>query len=580
MPSKSIPPEIGDYLMQGGLALFCATLSGPMAMISLFGAFVHLTLAGQPRIAYGPVYMSLAAAYFGTKRHWADNLLPAHQIAVRIGIAAALVLRYVFDAYIFPYGGKVAKATGKYSTAMLLVHVQRAMRGADFMCRVYYPTTPRKGAERIPYLMYGMGIAQGIGRFMKLPSFLFSWLRFTQPWCYDADPETAPVAKGAGQDSGMSVPAGKLPVAVFSHGLSGSADLHACLIGEMCSKGWVVLAPDHADGTAAFMQYDDGYKGWYEPLTREQRADRTLEWKRRHEQVRHRVREVAACMDIACELAQERGLPSIKKPAPKAKQSRSDADSKLRVEDGDEVDEDLEDVENDDMKLLKIILGGAIAADDGTAATAGSGGVQVTVIGHSFGGATAFAACEGDSRIGCVVGLDPWAFPLTAATLSRGLGHAAICALVCEGWGIWKENDVAMRLLFDDAYRARYAKEGAVAGTLKIHNSNGIAEDGTVSGDFAAERGDRIHAASTYVCLKSTKHQSFTDFATLAETLARMLGNIGKAPGVDQVDWIRHILLTYPAWHAKWKAAGGHGPAYLPPAAVQDKLFALSADRY
>jgi len=52
-----------------------------------------------------------------------------------------------------------------------------------------------------------------------------------------------------------------LPVVVFSHGLGGSRSLYSLICGELASQGYVVLAIEHADGTACAAKLAGGH-GW------------------------------------------------------------------------------------------------------------------------------------------------------------------------------------------------------------------------------------------------------------------------------------------------------------------------------
>lgn len=83
-------------------------------------------------------------------------------------------------------------------------------------------------------------------------------------------------------------------------GPSTAADCYvSSVIVDWVSRGYIVFAPEHADGSAAFTAFPDGYRLPYQPLSPEQRKDRSLEYERRHAQVKQRARELSACIDVA-----------------------------------------------------------------------------------------------------------------------------------------------------------------------------------------------------------------------------------------------------------------------------------------
>jgi alpha-beta hydrolase superfamily lysophospholipase len=548
------------------------------------------------------MYFAALAPLLGARKGGLQGWDPLYLVLLRLAIALAVILSVLLDRAVFPFQGRPLPATGRYATASLSAQVTR--RGMDFMMRVYYPALPRPGADRLPYLLYGPKVMEGVASMFRFPAFLFTWAQYTRPWCYDGDPTFCPPVPAAGADSGMPVPPGRFPVAVLSFGLGGSPDTYSALISELCSKGWVVIAPEHADGTGAYTAFEDGYKIWYEHLTDRERTDRSLEWKRRHDQLRMRVGELQACVDMAVELAHDGGTPprvvvapgaagssrrgpALAKAAPKPALS-----PKLRVED-DGVDE--RDVvaaadvkEKDEMSLLRMMLGGRVAADDGSAGTARVAGCGVYLIGHSFGGASVLLTGEADTRVSAVLGLDPWAMPMSAAVLSRGLPRVPVCALVSEAWGVWRENDTAMRMLFDGAYRGAHVGAAGsppvLAGTLPMRDSNGVDKAGAVMPGFAVEEGTAVggvHPFASYLLLKDSRHHSFSDMALLAEGLTRtVFKGIGRRPAAEQLEDVRRVVTSYPIFAAGLGGAGGKGGAaataggrYQVPPAVKARIL-------
>jgi len=55
-----------------------------------------------------------------------------------------------------------------------------------------------------------------------------------------------------------SINGGKIPMAVFSHGLYGTADIYSHQVMSMAANGIVVLVVNHSDGSAPIMKLEDG----------------------------------------------------------------------------------------------------------------------------------------------------------------------------------------------------------------------------------------------------------------------------------------------------------------------------------
>jgi len=101
------------------------------------------------------------------------------------------------------------------------------------------------------------------------------------------------VAKGGD----MSQRCAKYPVILFSHGLGGTPDCYRVLIEELVSLGFVVVAPEHSDQSAAFTQLTDGTRTPYRKLTPAEQSDEEKSYALRHAQLQQRVRELQLAME-------------------------------------------------------------------------------------------------------------------------------------------------------------------------------------------------------------------------------------------------------------------------------------------
>jgi platelet-activating factor acetylhydrolase len=174
-----------------------------------------------------------------------------------------------------------------------------------------------------------------------------------------------------------------LPVVVFSHGLGGHRAVYSIICGELASQGYVVLAVEHADGTASAARLAGG-RGWrfYQGLGGEEgQVGKT----------RQRVEEMRTA------LAALRGL------------HRGEAAAGLA-------------------------LGGGLRPG---AFLAGALDLRcVAAIGHSYGGATAASLCAEDPDFRCALAYDPWwaALPSESAALRRWKTSTPLLVMGSHDW--------------------------------------------------------------------------------------------------------------------------------------------------
>jgi len=452
--------NVGDVAFYAGSLYFACFPRSAGAVVSLW-SFVFHNLVGRRRLAFAPAY--LLGAPFSLAAAAAPRALDAYpwlRGALGAALLAALLLGFFVDAAVLPLHPSRAPAAPSGPCADV-AHLDLPLEGgggAYCNVRVFYPAAvaAEGGAEPgPPYFKDGGECAAGLAHFMQLPAAVFAWIRHLPPWTVEGDRARAPLALEAALAAAGAaglLPAGggggggarRLPVAVYSHGLAGAPDMYSSTIAELVSHGVVVFAPEHADGSAAFTRTRDGAAISYSRLTAAEKGDRAREHKRRHAQLKARAEEVRACLDLAEALAEAH--------APQAQHAQAQPEH----------------------ALLFALLGGRLAR-----------GGALCVMGHSFGGATALAVAARDAaRVRAVAALDAWAFPLSAPLLARGLPQLPVLCLQGEGFSRWRENEVALRLLFDAGLRA--ATRGDAAAALGVSGCNGVLKGGALAPGMGA----------------------------------------------------------------------------------------------
>lgn len=259
-PPSALPPASPSRLLDGLFVLTVAHLAarlewGPASVVALLMGVAHAASASS-RAAFLPLHavaLPTAVAAFRADGLHADA---PFTLWLRLALVAAIAVSLALDAAMCPLRGVVPPGAGPFDAAMLEVGVP-ASTGCT--ARIFYPTRvavrPRgvPGPARHPYLVHGTDVTDGVASFLGLPSTLFRWLAFTRPWCYEADPEDSPPATPA-----QGAPRTGFPVLVFSHGLGGTPDVYGALIRDLVSRGNVVVALCHTDGSAAFTRTEDG----------------------------------------------------------------------------------------------------------------------------------------------------------------------------------------------------------------------------------------------------------------------------------------------------------------------------------
>jgi pimeloyl-ACP methyl ester carboxylesterase len=184
---------------------------------------------------------------------------------------------------------------------------------------------------------------------------------------------------------------------------------------------------------------------------------------------------------------------------------------------------------------------------------------RVVLMGHSFGAVTALqAAAARPGAFAGVVALDPWAFPIDAEVMQRGVGNVPVLALLCprfaEPW-----NGRAIRTLVDYPSRVR-AAELRRSGVDPAKIDTGVPRSRPIA-DASTSNGVDSHTGYPLVDLvvptsppdwtvgviERSEHQSFSDTELIAEPLLRLVKQTGAQPAAASMDVIRRTVVRWVA---------------------------------
>lgn len=263
--------------------------------------------------------------------------------------------------------------------------------------RLYYPCDAparrwgsmlwHRGAPWLPGYNYASGLANFV--FFRRKS---GWLQRLLKRCVFIIAYVLGKVQRMGIILGAPPAAGvrKLPVVLFSHGLAGQRSMYSISCSELASQGYLVLALEHADGTASAAQLACG-KGW-----------------RFYRGLGGRAGELAA----TCHRLKEMGTALR---VLRAMHEGTELTGTLEVSGG-----------LDPATLLR----GALDLD------------CCATIGHSYGGSTATAFAAEEPAVKCAVAFDPWwyALPEDSAALCGWRTRAPLLVLGSHDWNIPNER--------------------------------------------------------------------------------------------------------------------------------------------
>ncbi|GAA5852926.1 hypothetical protein JCM9279_000080 [Rhodotorula babjevae] len=306
-----------------------------------------------------------------------------------------------------------------FTRATLTSSGKPALELDTVLATVFYPASdPSSSSTRQPWLQRPVGqTAEGYARF----------LNFSKPWVLKAlfwlvgarirlpvpanaplaDPPTSSSSADTLVDDGPNT--ASFPLVVFSHGLSGTRTTYSHYCGEIASRGYIVAAIEHRDGSGpvSVVRLDDGTERVVDYLRPEEhlswptgtRPQTSLEF-RSSAQLPFRLAEVSALLHHLHRLNAGEGVAV-------ARENRR-------------VDERRKDE-----------LGRRLEGWKGRVGLEG----KMVMAGHSFGGATTIQVLRaGHSAFPFTRGiaLDPWADPIPPAPSRRRRSSSTSLAQLVE----------------------------------------------------------------------------------------------------------------------------------------------------
>ncbi|GAA6006437.1 hypothetical protein JCM10207_004935 [Rhodosporidiobolus poonsookiae] len=332
-----------------------------------------------------------------------------------------------------PYTGPYSVATtdlelpvsspSSFGHATLRKTGQPALQLDTILVTLFYPANPHRygSGEKQHWVQRPLGeTASGYARFLGKPVFVVKSLFFLfarnvrlpvegdRPLAFKLDGKAAPMAgektdekARMAHDStetlvGDDMAQGEFPLVIFSHGLSGTRTTYSQWCGEIASRGYVVAAIEHRDGSGpiSVVRLEDGKKRVVDYIKAEEHLDfpaphppvTALQF--RSSQLRMRLAEVEEVLTLVRRLNDGEGAAIA-------------AENRRKDYGGEGV-------------VGKWLAGwkGRIAMD------------ELVMAGHSFGGATTIQVLRaGATHFPFVRGiaLDPWADPIPPAPSSPSL---------------------------------------------------------------------------------------------------------------------------------------------------------------
>ncbi|XP_003215369.2 platelet-activating factor acetylhydrolase isoform X1 [Anolis carolinensis] len=290
--------------------------------------------------------------------------------------------------------GRIPAGKGPYSVGCTDLMTGHNIQG--IFLRLYYPSQNGTSSEEtlwIPKKEYYYGLSDFLNMQRTLGEFIFA--------CFFGS-MTCPAKWNA-----VFKPGEKYPLIIFSHGLGAFRSIYSAICIEMASQGFVVAAVEHRDQSASATYYYEGKpvsgaKGKVSELHEEWIYYRKLkanedEFYLRHQQVQQRADECTRAVDLMLD------INSGKPP----------------------------------MNVLPLNFNWILLKD--------SIDIQkITVMGHSFGAATAIETLGKDTRFKCGIALDAWMLPLSPEIYSRV--HQPLLFINSEKFQ-WAANILEMKKL-------------------------------------------------------------------------------------------------------------------------------------
>jgi platelet-activating factor acetylhydrolase len=162
------------------------------------------------------------------------------------------------------------------------------------LCRIYYPTNESKSHQQ-SWLPQPWKYSKGYGDFLKLPRVATAMLLY--PSMFNI---RLPAIRHAEILAKSQVET--FPVAIFSHGLGGMRTTYSNFCGNLASRGFIVVAPEHSDGTACYTNRKAKHDIPYYHITIADKLEHETQdeglFRIRSQQLEHRKDEIFNAIDI------------------------------------------------------------------------------------------------------------------------------------------------------------------------------------------------------------------------------------------------------------------------------------------
>jgi platelet-activating factor acetylhydrolase len=290
---------------------------------------------------------------------------------------------------------------GPFNVGFLDVEASSKKLDHGVLMRIYYPSRDViHESAKSNWLPHSWSYSKGYGHFLKYP--FAAVALFLYPALSLAKKRALPNLALAETDK-------PLPLAIFSHGLGGMRTTYSQICGNLASRGVVVCAIEHADGSAAFTSRLNGtieiphQHPHIDNLDEGETVDEGL-LKFRTKQVNQRRDEIIEAVQILKEI------------------NNANFESLLSIDD-----------------QHKMVLAKFHKKIDFKA---------IALIGHSFGGATAIKVLDSvsDIKFKCAVLLDPWMYSVQDCKID----NIPVLNLQSANFH-WKDNLNSMKNLMNDA---------------------------------------------------------------------------------------------------------------------------------
>jgi hypothetical protein len=222
---------------------------------------------------------------------------------------------------------KINKVKGKWNVGIIDLHlpVENFFEHEHVTVRLLYPTLEK--SVRVPYfdVENGPRICKALMKvgapppLNKLNFMLNHWRLSTVDGKRNATPHVPAASnddnvKDGDGTSGKEASRPKLPIAIYSHGLTGSAELYSYQTMSLAANGTFVISITHSDSSAIDVTRKDGSFISYDPkISQLAGMKETFEdsVKQRRRQVDYRARELLAAADALAKL-NERNADELK----------------------------------------------------------------------------------------------------------------------------------------------------------------------------------------------------------------------------------------------------------------------------